>query len=262
MSSNFQQPVNHVETIAYGVDVSPSTSASNSQFSFPTRPSSSLALHQQHHYSPQKPARTQPNPHPYAIKTTSTALLSRSSSTSSQSSLNGVPGEGHGNALYQEKHRYVPPSPSGSYREGSDSPMKETRHRYSRSLTDGPVPLPPPPWGHAHSKFPKTWTSQQLAVYLATDDTNTDEVVGYVRESGITSKAFMRFTDGGLTSLSENRKQPMLSTSRSLLQRALRGRILGPSSVVQLPTCATLSKQDTGLSLSGGGRAPIGFSPP
>ncbi|KAF9536630.1 hypothetical protein CPC08DRAFT_677013 [Agrocybe pediades] len=44
--------------------------SSNSRFSFPTRPASSLALHQQHHYSPQKPARTQPNPHPYAIKTT------------------------------------------------------------------------------------------------------------------------------------------------------------------------------------------------
>ncbi|KAF9553141.1 hypothetical protein CPC08DRAFT_822484 [Agrocybe pediades] len=309
MSSNFQQPPpTSRPSSAASTAISPSTSPSNSRFSFPTRPASSLALHQQHHYSPQKPARTQPNPHPYAIKTTSTALLSRSSSTSSHSSLNGVPGEGHGNALYQEKHRYIPPSPSGSDREGSDSPMKETRHRYSRSLTDGPVPLPPPPRGHAHSKSqdfststfeegqghathrrqsaddftfddnietfntrsatytsaisytnsdpnpdPKTWTSQQLAAYLTTEDTNMEDVVGYVRESGITGKAFMRLTEGDLTSLSENAKLSVLSASRSLRQRALRGRILGSSSTEQLPgtTSAPLSRQDTGSSLSG-----------
>ncbi|KAF9545398.1 hypothetical protein CPC08DRAFT_716209 [Agrocybe pediades] len=69
---------------------SPSTSPDNSRFSFPTPPASSLALHQQHHCSPQKPVRSQPNSHPYAIKTTSTTLLSRSSSTSSQLSLTRI----------------------------------------------------------------------------------------------------------------------------------------------------------------------------
>ncbi|KAF9475473.1 hypothetical protein BDN70DRAFT_883672 [Pholiota conissans] len=95
--------------------------------------------------SPSKPSPSTPNAHPYAIKTTSTALLSRSNSSAAQSA----------NAV----HRYVPPaSPSPisptSGDDGEEYVQKSTgsmgmgrkgRHRYSRSLTDGPMPVPIPP---------------------------------------------------------------------------------------------------------------------
>lgn len=108
--------------------------------------------------SPTKPASTTTNSHPYAIKTTSTALLSRSNSNAAQTS----------NAV----HRYVPraspsPSPISPRSSGIDEfggeedeePTDESRwassgsttlgrkgkHRYSRSMTDVPLPMPVPP---------------------------------------------------------------------------------------------------------------------
>ncbi|KIM37341.1 hypothetical protein M413DRAFT_277759 [Hebeloma cylindrosporum] len=103
---------------------------------------------------------TQPNAHPYAIKTTSTALLSRSTSSNAQSA----------NAV----HRYVPLSASpsspsspfhhrgdgydddddGEREYGTRRHSRPSRHRYSRSLTDtGPLPLPVPPGvGHGQSQ--------------------------------------------------------------------------------------------------------------
>lgn len=100
-----------------------------------------------------KPSPNTPNVHPYAIKTTSTTLLSRSSSNPAQAA----------NAV----HRYVPPaspspspiSPSsGMYgiedaernaesqkSNGSMGLGRKGKHRYSRSLTDGPMPVPIPP---------------------------------------------------------------------------------------------------------------------
>ncbi|TFK17263.1 hypothetical protein FA15DRAFT_552646, partial [Coprinopsis marcescibilis] len=59
-----------------------------------------------------------PNPHPYAIKTTSTGALSRSSNASPHYRI--------------DQHHYVPPSPSSS-----PSPTRGSGgHRYSQSLTD------------------------------------------------------------------------------------------------------------------------------
>ncbi|KAH9481982.1 hypothetical protein JR316_0006512 [Psilocybe cubensis] len=108
-------------------------------------------------YSPSKP-KPPPlhNAHPYAIKTTSTALLTRSTSSTTMSDA--------------AVNHYIPPSspspspspnsPGGSgfaygfgYGSGSEgderdgSPTAKRRgHRYSRSLTsDLPMPLPPPP---------------------------------------------------------------------------------------------------------------------
>ncbi|KAF8173079.1 hypothetical protein BJ912DRAFT_1147973 [Pholiota molesta] len=98
-----------------------------------------------------KPSPNTPNAHPYAIKTTSTTLLSRSSSNPAHAA----------NAI----HRYVPPaSPSPisptsgvdgiedaersaeSHRSNGSMGMgRKGKHRYSRSLTDGPMPVPIPP---------------------------------------------------------------------------------------------------------------------
>lgn len=112
-----------------------------------------------HGHTPKKPLKYDPNPHPYAIKTTSTALLTRSNSS------------GH---AAQGRHYYVPLSPSPSRsRSGSESGRESGRdspvfsgngsgrdspspspsernngyrgHRYTRSLTsDIPTSLPKP----------------------------------------------------------------------------------------------------------------------
>jgi len=125
----------------------------------PSTPSPSLSKSSGFNFPlPMRPGSTQltqPNAHPYAIKTTSTALLSRSTSSNAQSA----------NAV----HRYVPlsspSSPSSPFHDhrgdgydDSDDGEREyggararrhsraSRHRYSRSLTDaGPLPLPVPP---------------------------------------------------------------------------------------------------------------------
>ncbi|KAF9049017.1 hypothetical protein BJ165DRAFT_1074371 [Panaeolus papilionaceus] len=143
----------------------PSSSLSSSSSFRPSTPSSHFnnststpSSHRHHHHhtgsnptlptAPHTP-KHDPNPHPYAIKTTSTALLSRSSSRSS--------------SHYDSYHHYVPSSPSpsspvmrkgfgrggasASESEGEDGTNTGTgRHRYSRSLTGEEVPpLPIPP---------------------------------------------------------------------------------------------------------------------
>uniref|UniRef100_D8PWS5 Expressed protein n=1 Tax=Schizophyllum commune (strain H4-8 / FGSC 9210) TaxID=578458 RepID=D8PWS5_SCHCM len=70
------------------------------------------------------------NAHPYAIKTTSTGILSRSNSSPQ-----------HPPSHYKSSHHYVPAAPKKSER-----PARIHGHRYSRSLTsDSPRPLPAPP---------------------------------------------------------------------------------------------------------------------
>ena len=94
-------------------------------------------------HTPQHPPKHTPNPHPYPIKTTSTALLARSNFSNSQ---NGG------------RHYYVPlarpASRSGSV-SGEDGESdrgisgeyqrKDKEHKYTRSLSDAPSPLPIPP---------------------------------------------------------------------------------------------------------------------
>lgn len=103
--------------------VSPSTSTSTFTFPRPVSPSKD---------------NLKPNAHPYPIKTTSTALLSRSNSSP------------HGNPDVSAagRHNYVPSSPSPKNKGGERTGMmaRGGRHRYSRSLTDeDPRPLPIPP---------------------------------------------------------------------------------------------------------------------
>ncbi|KAF6746930.1 hypothetical protein DFP72DRAFT_921590 [Ephemerocybe angulata] len=92
-------------------------------------------------YPPQIPI-VKPNAHPYAIKTTSTALLSRTSSSP------------HHSSTYRH---YVPPSPtsssggsptkrsSGQFTNSNGNAMEGRSHRYSRSMSDAPPALPAPP---------------------------------------------------------------------------------------------------------------------
>ncbi|KAG6877959.1 hypothetical protein C0993_001577 [Termitomyces sp. T159_Od127] len=140
-----------------------------------------------------------PNPHPYAIKTTSTGILSRSSSTSS--------------SVHSYNH-YVPvsPSPSPTKQHFSDYSERGSRHRYSRSLTEEssirPLPVPTEDLYYQHDRRsrsrtgsfsesfeddmnPKSWTHEQLAA-------NVPEIADFVRENEITGRAFLRFDDGVL----------------------------------------------------------------
>lgn len=84
-----------------------------------------------HTYSGRKQDSIKPNPHPYAIRTSSTGLLTRSNSS------------GHNTAV--SRHLYVPSSPSPRYE------SRRRQHKYSKSLNDelgavigSPTPLPIP----------------------------------------------------------------------------------------------------------------------
>lgn len=128
-----------------------------------------------------------PNPHPYAIKTTSTGLLSRSATTPSSTA--------------SAPYYYVPTSPSPSPTK-ANAP-RPSRHRYSRSLTStDPRPLPAPPGESLPLAFnspqgPKQWTPEQLADFLE-DQIPGDEVRDLVMKHEIGGRAFLRFDDGVL----------------------------------------------------------------
>ena len=173
-----------------------------------------------------------PNPHPYAIKTTHTALLSRSNSS------------GHNTP---SKYFYTPAAGTPS-----SSPMDHRHeyrgHRYSTSLTGVlPSPLPSPLSSPAHSQRgqsehdsslrrtradtlptylsnnsnplctepeedlplnPKTWAPSQLSVYLTTalrvrsgdrlPERVTRDIASWVRREGVSGRTFLRWTDEDL----------------------------------------------------------------
>lgn len=141
------------------------------------------------------PDKIQPNPHPYAIRTTSTALLSRSNSSPKHSN---------------HPNHYVPssPSPSPTRQKSISSHPNGHGHRYSRSLSsDSPRPLPVPPSLTANNDLPlnvKSWSSVQLASYLSTAldaqsiQVPITEVTGFVRDNSINGKAFLRLNESDL----------------------------------------------------------------
>jgi len=175
-----------------------------------------------------------PNPHPYAIKTTSTGLLSRSVIAANSTST---------------PYHYVPSSPSPSPTKLTHSNGKESKHRYSRSLTSDelprPLPIPPPspceddrsdvfrssryshqgstrgrprrsetlPPGstfprislsHTDETNPKQWDPAELAAYLmsalenAGFDLPVHEITAFIQDSEITGRSFLRFDAGVL----------------------------------------------------------------
>ncbi|KIJ62968.1 hypothetical protein HYDPIDRAFT_30098, partial [Hydnomerulius pinastri MD-312] len=207
----------------------------------------------------------QPNAHPYAIKTTSSALLSRSNSSP--------------HSVHPAKHHYVPPSPT------------RPRHRHSSSLSSvegasvneltRPAPLPAPPSFFSASPTrtsfrpgdeatpprrtrraetlppgasnpmtdpindaifdgdlpsnPKQWNTDQAATYLSTslraggglDYSSVEDVLECIRERGFTGRELLRLTDADLasTTLSDSQKARLLENSRTLRADVLRGRI-------------------------------------
>ncbi|KAF8149095.1 hypothetical protein B0H34DRAFT_811661 [Crassisporium funariophilum] len=214
------------------------------------------------------------NAHPYAIKTTSTALLSRSNSTSSP---------------HSSAHHYVPTSPSPTHTSPTKPhrPHRPSRHRYSRSLTgEGPRPLPAPPspspsptrgleededtprrrggradtLPSADSPFnaqklelpddPKAWTPAQVSEYLVSALHVGNGIAGgelpapivhdiskFVRDKKITGRSFLRLSEHDLEGYGINQlwRTTLLSASRSLRQNILSGRIWGFGNTTSVP---------------------------
>ncbi|OJA08275.1 hypothetical protein AZE42_03781 [Rhizopogon vesiculosus] len=197
-----------------------------------------------------------PNAHPYAIKTTSSAVLSRSNSSPHSAS--------------SVKHHYVPPSPT----------RPRHRHTSSASSVEGaeiaqPPPLPvPPSISPTRASFtldegksrrlrraetlpptsavpilndnavvvdnklprnPKQWSADDLASYITTSlqtggELDTEDkglVLHAIKEKTITGRDFLRLTDANLASLSLTAAQQLylLKASRALRADILRSRI-------------------------------------
>ncbi|KAI9434384.1 hypothetical protein H4582DRAFT_1979601 [Lactarius indigo] len=203
-----------------------------------------------------------PNPHPYAIKTTHTGVLSRSNSS------------GH-----NTPSRYFYTPPAGSPLRSPTKPKPEYRgHRHSASLTgEPPLPLPSPLASSAYSQRsqseddlslrrqradtlptylantngvsaepeedlphnPKAWTPSQLSVYLTTalrvrsgarlPERVARDITSWVRREAVTGRAFLRWTDEDLEALGINTlwRGALLAAARNLRQNILRGRLWG-----------------------------------
>ncbi|TRM61853.1 hypothetical protein BD626DRAFT_570557 [Schizophyllum amplum] len=202
------------------------------------------------------------NAHPYAIKTTSTGILSRSNSSPQ-----------HPPSHYKSTHHYVPNAPKKTER-----PARIHGHRYSRSLTsDSPRPLPAPPVSDSEDNGspmkgmqraetvpaqnmapqspmtpseilpddlppnPKLWTPSQLATYLTTalrvksgealqlPKPVAKDIAQFVRESKITGRVFVRMTETDLEGygISKPWCAALLAASRNLRHNVLKGRIWG-----------------------------------
>lgn len=130
------------------------------------------------------PKKHAPNAHPYAIKTTSTGLLTRSNSSPNAKST---------------RHYYVPlspspsPSPSGSESEGPGGPAewKGRGHRYTASW-EARQALPSadePP------RNPKLWAPAHLIAYVSRSLPDDAEATDWVRERGMSGKAFLRLSE-------------------------------------------------------------------
>lgn len=221
-----------------------------------SQPSSSTSLV---FTNPATPRKDTSNPHPYAIKTTSTGILTHSNSTHSASSAS---------------HHFIPSPPA----KPKAKPSRPSGHRYSRSLNADqlprPLPVPPnfslpsptkvdfdlegapssgsepradtlpsqsapPQLTETTEKLPddpRLWTPSQLSTYLASSLRVTSgdlpvpvshDVTAFVRNQKITGRRFLRLNESDLDKYGVNQRwqAALLNASRALRQDSLRGRI-------------------------------------
>jgi len=171
-----------------------------------------------------------PNPHPYAIKTTHTGVLSRSNSS------------GHNTP---SRYFYTPPTSASSR---NTMTPEHPGHTHTTSLTSSelPSPLPSPLASPAHSQRsqseddgslrrqradtlptylatindvhtepeedlplnPKAWTPSQLSVYLTTalrvrfgarlPERLANDITSWVRREAVSGRTFLRWTEEDL----------------------------------------------------------------
>ncbi|KAH9974701.1 hypothetical protein BGW80DRAFT_1302194 [Lactifluus volemus] len=173
-----------------------------------------------------------PNPHPYAIKTTHTALLSRSNSSG-----NNTP----------SKYFYTPP-PTTLSRNAKDRRHEYRGHRYStndlslRRPRADTLPSYLADNDHASptelSLDPETWASSQLSEYLTTalrirsgerlPERVACDIASWVRREGVNGSTFLRWTEEDLKALGVNTRwrRALLAAASNLQQNVLQGRTL------------------------------------
>ncbi|PVF95301.1 hypothetical protein CPB86DRAFT_764237 [Serendipita vermifera] len=183
--------------------------------------------------------------HPYAIKTTSTAVLSRSNSLSGRSPIPPT--------LYSSSPNAKPLGRSQS---------RGHHHRHTRSLSNAsappqPLPLPPrrrdsqgaeqlevPPTPNEGAiaqlpDNPKAWTPSQLSTYLSSalrfkgggslPAPVAKDIAAFTLRERLGGRAFLRLSEENLVSMGVNKlwREAMLSASRTLRKKVLKGRIWG-----------------------------------
>ncbi|KAH8118167.1 hypothetical protein DFH11DRAFT_882542 [Phellopilus nigrolimitatus] len=200
---------------------------------------------------------------PYAVKTTSNGVLTRSNSSGQTAS---------------PQHSYVPTTPSPSSKRhftksdlaqssprplpippSLESPQKERRerhgysssedfrfpsHRTRRADTLPSAPTPPPSSPVKVDDLPsnpRVWTTSQLASYLITalrvrsgevlplPLPVAKDVAAFVKEARLNGRAFLRLNEQDLESMGINNlwREALLNASRNLRQNVLKGRIWG-----------------------------------
>ncbi|KAG8832880.1 hypothetical protein FRC17_000450 [Serendipita sp. 399] len=195
--------------------------------------------------------------HPYAIKTTSTAVLSRSNSLQGQkrasltyvatpASTNAVPlgrsqsrGHRHTRSLSNASANGTPPQPL---------PLPPKR----RNSQGGPVgddyAPPPTPKEGAIAQLPdnpKDWTPMQLSVYLtsalrlkgggAIPTPVVKDMAAFTLRAKLSGRVFLRLSEETLTTMGVNQlwRESLLAASRTLRKKVLQGRIWGFGSSAQ-----------------------------
>lgn len=208
-----------------------------------------------------------PNRYPYAIKTTSSAILTRSNSTGYAAShqhvyIPNTPSPGGTTA----KHRHsksdlsrpsprplpIPPSlessPTKNYKghgyTSSEELVFPSVSVRARADTLPSTPNPPPPSPVKVDELPsnpRVWTTSQLASYLITAlRVRSGEVLplplqvakdiaAFVKEARLNGRSFLRLNEQDLESMGINNlwREALLNASRNLRQNVLKGRIWG-----------------------------------
>ncbi|KAK7039189.1 hypothetical protein VNI00_010094 [Paramarasmius palmivorus] len=222
--------------IASPVPPTSPTKASMANFSFPKSSSPDKYTHSP---SPARPEVVKPNAHPYQIKTTSTALLTRSNSATSNTSYSGqhryIPRHRHNSSVGpvagsdSEEPRPLPAPPSPEKGLAGD-PGNENPHmgpppahqprrlklKKSETHSSSPSPAPvsaldgkqmstPPLSSEDLPPNPKQWTPAQLSVYLTTalkvqNERVASDIAAFVREKKINGRVFLRMNDDEIQS--------------------------------------------------------------
>ncbi|KAF8528218.1 hypothetical protein BU17DRAFT_81478 [Hysterangium stoloniferum] len=195
------------------------------------------------------PSKQSLNSHPYAIKSSSSGILTRSASSPSHTStqhhyvplITTSPSPGNGRYVLSRKHSYpavgatpspiptpdIPPTPPLTLRVKRRETAPTTSWP-SRSDTEQGLPA-----------NPKLWTPSHLATYLSSALRLTGgaklpvpvarDIAAFVVRERLGGRAFLRMTREDYDSLGINTlwKSALSDASRSLRQNLVRGRIMG-----------------------------------
>ncbi|KAG8780545.1 hypothetical protein FRC16_003109, partial [Serendipita sp. 398] len=197
------------------------------------------------------------NGHPYAIKTTSTAVLSRSNSLQGQKQAPVVyiPSSGSTNAVplgrsQSRGHRHTRSLSNTSLNGAPPQPLPlPPKRRGSQGSAAGEEYTPPPtPKEGAIAQLPdnpKEWTPMHLSVYLtsalrlkgggAIPAPVVKDMAAFTLRAKLSGRVFLRISEETLTTMGVNQlwRESLLAASRTLRKKVLQGRIWGFGSPAQ-----------------------------